>query len=156
MDLKVVIKARDILYIRIGQTVKYRSVKLTCLAGASDDKPFPVFYKFGFRYTRVALEIIQITERNKPVKVLKPRFVLYKDYLMISWKTQGIGIHRHLGVKLRIASDAVLFHLFLHTEKYLCKHQRIIRGSVMMEILKPVVFLERIELVVLHVGIDEP
>ena len=110
--------------------------------------------KLAFGYARHAAVIVQIAERHQLVKVFKSRQIADENYHVVGLQRQRIGVGAYFRNQPAKILDAEFFELFKHLEVDKSQHLGVINGAVMIEVAKPEIFCNCVELMHLEVGID--
>ena len=82
--LKIIVKRGYFLYFVLSPAVYYRLIKLAGLARRADNKSLSVLGKKRLRYSRKALEIVEVARRNELIEVFQSLLISREDYHMVS------------------------------------------------------------------------
>jgi hypothetical protein len=134
LDLKIVVKRGDLVYLLVALAAHHRAVKLAHAAGGADDYALPVLYQQALGYSRRLVKIVQIRLGHHLVEIFKAGAVFHQQN-----HVSGAGhvgaleavIHRLYIVHRARALGAEHGQEFVHDAGH---HHGVVRGAVVVEL----------------------
>ena len=137
LNFKIIIEWRILFEFAPRLALKNCHIKLTCTTSWADYESLSVLHKLAFGNSRLFVEIIKMTVRNKSVKIFKTCFILYKNNLMIGRKLFKISACYLCINVVCFCYTVIICKSLTEIYKNSRKHFGIIGCSVVIEVAEP-------------------
>ena len=146
LNLQIIIEPRNLLEPIPARAVQHGMEQFARLAGTADDQALAVLLNQPARHMRTAAEVLQMSDRNKPVQV-------DQAFLRLDQQDNMIALANCAALDAVQVAQCTQF-LFLrhleHLRKALCRRGRVMHGAVRVLEADAQLLAHALELVALH------
>ena len=152
LNLKIVVELSKIVDVVLIADIQHSLEYLASLAGASVDKSLTVLDKSRLRYKGLFIEEFKVAKGYKSVEILQTCLIADKYDKMVAFQLLCLYLV-HKDIELLYGLEASF--AFQSADKlnvYLCQHESVVGGSVVVEFSKFKLFCHKVQLVTSHFG----